>query len=66
MFSLESANRRIRVLTRILNNYTVATANVKSYISNSAVSIGETVKEIKKAKHPEYVPKKYCKSVHQN
>lgn len=51
MLSIESANRRIRVLTRILNGinkYTVVTANVKSYTSNSAVSIGEIVKEIKK------------------
>lgn len=68
MLSVERVNRRIRVLTRILNgiNYSnVVTANnVNSYISNAAVSIGGTLKEIKQARRPEYVPRIYCKSVH--
>lgn len=63
MYYFESASRRIRVLTRILNNFNskVSLVNIRGYVSNETVSIGNTVKEVKKANQPEYVPKKYCK-----
>lgn len=61
MLSVDTAGRRIRALTGILKN--VYFGNVRSYTSESTVSIGDVVKEVVSPKNPELVPKKYCKLI---
>ncbi|XP_044262539.1 von Willebrand factor A domain-containing protein 8 [Tribolium madens] len=54
------ANRRIQTLFRILTNVNpILGNNVRAYVSQGSVSIGEVTKVITEAKRPEYVPCNY-------
>lgn len=62
MQSQIAANRRLFVLYRILNqNFHPIT--IRKCSSGSSVNIGDVTKPIRKAQHPEYVPRKYCKFI---
>lgn len=63
MFRTSAPNRRIQYLIRILNSTkpNIAFNNIRTYVSKENVSIGNTIKELKPANCPAYVPRNYCK-----
>lgn len=65
MLPSSALNRRIKVLVRILqkNKSNVIYNYVRAYVTKENVSIGATFKEINPVKHPEYVPRNYCKPI---
>lgn len=57
-----AANRRLFVLLRILNQ-SLKPIVVRKCSAEAKLNIGTVTKDIRKPKHPEFVPKKYCKSI---
>lgn len=62
---LRASNGRFGTLVRILNGVNPESIEfkfniVRAYVSTENVTIGEIVKETKKSKREEYVPRLYC------